>query len=52
MQVDSRNDPKICVIIPQEMKDDLDQICKNEERNLSWVIRRAIQDYIEWYKGE
>jgi predicted DNA-binding protein len=49
MEIDSRNDPKICVIIPKEMKEELDRICKNEERNISWVVRNAIQEYIEWY---
>lgn len=38
---------KITVIIPDEMKQGLDDIAIKEERNLSWVVRKAIQEYLD-----
>lgn len=38
---------RITVIIPDEMKTAIDKIAKEEDRNLSWVVRKAIQDYLD-----
>lgn len=38
---------KITVIIPDEMKEGLDKTAVKEERNLSWVVRKAIQEYLD-----
>ena len=37
---------KICVIIPDDMKEKIDKVAENQERNLSWVVRKAIENYI------
>lgn len=37
---------RIGVIIPDEMKKALDQIAEEEERNISYVVRKAIQEYL------
>jgi len=37
----------ISVVIPVEMRNKLIAIAAEEERNLSWIVRKAIQDYID-----
>ena len=37
----------ISVIIPIETRNKLNKIAKEEERNLSWIVRKAIQDYLD-----
>lgn len=37
---------KICVILPDEMKEEIDKVAKEQERNLSWVVRKAIEEYL------
>jgi predicted transcriptional regulator len=32
------------------MKQELEEIAKAEERDVSWIIRKAIETYIENYK--
>lgn len=44
------NKPKnktISVIVSEEMRADLDRIAVQEERNLSWIVRKALQNYID-----
>lgn len=36
----------IGVIIPDDMREKLEEICKEEDRNISWVVRKAIAEYI------
>jgi predicted transcriptional regulator len=38
---------KISIILPDEDKNLIEKIAKSQERNLSWVVRKAIQDYIK-----
>lgn len=38
---------KICVIIPDDMKEKIDKIAAEQERNLSWVVRKAIEEYLK-----
>jgi len=38
---------RITILIPEEDKEKLDAIAAEEERNLSWVVRKAIQQYLE-----
>lgn len=38
---------KITVIIPDEMKEKIEQIATQEERNISWVVRKSIQEYLD-----
>ena len=37
---------KICVILPDEMKEEIDRIAKEQDRNLSWIVRKAIEEYL------
>ena len=37
---------KICVILPDEMKEEVDRIAKKQDRNLSWIVRKAIEEYL------
>lgn len=41
---------RINALIPEEDKIVLEKIAQEEERNLSWVVRKAIQEYIENHK--
>lgn len=43
---------RINALIPEEDKIVLEKIAQEEERNLSWVVRKAIQEYIENHKEE
>ena len=38
---------QINVRIPDEMKEELDKIAVEEERKVSWVVRKAIQQYLD-----
>lgn len=38
---------KLNVMIPEEDKRALEKIAQEEERNLSWTVRKAIQEYLE-----
>lgn len=38
---------KISVIIPDEMKAEVEKIAAAQERNISWVIRKAVEQYLE-----
>lgn len=38
---------RITVIIPDEMKEAIDKKAELEDRNLSWVVRKAIQEYLD-----
>ena len=37
----------ISVILSDEMRAELDKIAAEEERNLSWVVRKALQQFID-----
>lgn len=37
---------KICVILPDEMKEEVDKVAKEQDRNLSWIVRKAIEAYL------
>lgn len=37
---------KICVILPDEMKEEVDKVAKEQDRNLSWIVRKAIEEYL------
>ena len=37
---------RISVIIPDDMKEQIDKVAAEQERNLSWVVRKALEDYI------
>lgn len=37
---------KICVILPDEMKEEIDKVAKEQDRNLSWIVRKAIEKYL------
>ena len=41
---------KLNAMVPEEDKIALEKIAQEEERNLSWVVRKAIQEYIENHK--
>lgn len=38
---------RITILLPEENKEALEQIAQEEERNLSWVVRKAIQQYLD-----
>lgn len=38
---------RITIMLPEENKEALEQIAQEEERNLSWVVRKAIQQYLD-----
>ena len=38
---------RITIIIPDETKNKLEQIAQDEDRNLSYVVRKAIQEYLD-----
>lgn len=37
---------KICVIIPDDMKEQIEKVAAEQERNLSWVVRKSLENYI------
>lgn len=37
----------ISVVIPDEMRQELDKQAAALERNISWVVRKAIEEYLE-----
>lgn len=41
---------KLNAMIPEEDKIALEKIAQEEERNLSWTVRKAIQEYLENHK--
>ena len=43
---------RITVMLPEEHKSAMEEIAQREDRNLSWVARKAIQEYIEKHKEE
>ena len=43
---------KLNVMIPEADKAELERIAQEEERNISWVTRKAIQEYIKNHKEE
>lgn len=46
MEKKSKN-KTISVIVSDEMRAELEKIAAEEERNLSWVVRKALQQYID-----
>ncbi len=38
---------KISVIIPDEMKAAMERAAAAEDRNISWIVRKAIEEYLE-----
>lgn len=38
---------RIGIIIPDEMRDQLEEIAQEQDRNLSWIVRKALQQYID-----
>ena len=36
----------ICVILDKELRDAVEAIAKEEERNLSYIVRKALQEYV------
>ena len=38
---------RIGIIIHDEMRDKLEEIAQEKDRNLSWIVRKALQQYIE-----
>ena len=38
---------KITIAISEEIKQQLAEIAEREERNLSWIVRKALQEYID-----
>lgn len=43
----SNESKTISVIIPVDVKEKLDKKAKEEERTLSWIVRKAIQEYLD-----
>lgn len=37
----------ISLAITEDMKEAIDKIAKKEERSSSWIVRKAIEEYIE-----
>ena len=37
----------INVVVPVELRKALEEIAAREERTLSWIVRKALQEYIE-----
>lgn len=42
----------IAFVVPLETKEKLQEIAKEEDRTLSWIIRQSIREYIEKYNKE
>ena len=38
---------RISVIIPDDMKEKIDKLAAEQERNLSWIVRKALENYIK-----
>lgn len=38
---------KITIAVSEEIKKQLTEIAERDDRNLSWVVRKALQEYIE-----
>ena len=38
---------QICVAVPDELKKELEDIAKKEDRKLSYVVRKVLQDYLD-----
>lgn len=37
----------ISTTVPAELKDELEKIAKADDRKISWVVRKAIEEYLE-----
>jgi predicted transcriptional regulator len=37
----------INVVVPIELRQDLEKIAAAEERTLSWIVRKALQEFVE-----
>lgn len=37
----------ISVILPLEMYEAIEKVCEEEERNVSYIVRKAIQEYLD-----
>ncbi len=43
---------KISVIISDEMKAEVERVAAAQERNISWIVRKAVERYLEETKEE
>ena len=43
---------RISIVIPDEDKKAIEEIAARQDRNMSWIVRAAIQEYIEKNKEE
>lgn len=37
----------ICVVIPKSLREAVEEIAKEEDRNLSYIVRKALQEYVD-----
>lgn len=37
----------ICVILDKELRDAVEEIAEKEDRNLSYIVRKALQEYVD-----
>lgn len=43
---------QLCIVVPDEMKKDLEKIAQKEERKLSFIVRKVLQDFLDKKKEE
>lgn len=43
---------RLSVIIPDEMKIKLDSVAEEQDRNLSYIVRKALEQYIKSFIDE
>ena len=42
----------ISIVITDEVREKLDAYAKQEDRNISWVVRKAIEEFFERHLNE
>jgi len=45
--VEKKEKTTICVILDKELRDAVEAIAKKEDRNLSYIVRKALQEYVD-----
>jgi predicted transcriptional regulator len=43
---------KICVNLPDDDKEAIEKLAAADERNISWIVRKAIQEYLKAHNND
>lgn len=38
---------RINIIVPDELRQEIEKVAAEQDRNISWVVRKAIEEYLK-----